>query len=262
MFGPGGNGKSVFVNVVTGIMDGYACVSAMDTFISSHNNRHETELAMLRGARLVTASETEEGKRWAELKIKQLTGGDPIAARFMRQNFFTFKPQFKLTIIGNHQPSLRSVDEAQRRRFNMVPFTRTPKPEEIDRLLEEKVKAEAPAILRWMIEGCLDWQSNGLVRPTSVADATAEYFAEQDLMAHWLEEACDADKGNEWKKAKVPVLFQSWKDYAIRAGEEPGTKKLFSAAMKRRGFESQPGTGGVWEYRGIRLKVMQDRSGE
>ena len=97
----------------------------MDMFTVTHSERHPTDLAMLRGARLVTAIETEEGKRWDESKLKALTGGDPIAARFMRQDFFEYIPQFKLLIAGNHKPSFRNVDEAIRRRVKLVPFTVT-----------------------------------------------------------------------------------------------------------------------------------------
>src|SRR5262249_22650608 len=160
VYGPGGNGKSVFLNIVTNILQAYATTAAMDTFTSSNSDKHPTELAMLRGARLVTASETEEGRAWAESRIKQLTGGDRISARFMRQDFFEFAPQFKLTIIGNHKPVLHNVDDAARRRFNVVPFIR--KPEKPDRELEQKLIREAPGILQWMIEGCLDWQQHGL----------------------------------------------------------------------------------------------------
>ena len=124
--GPGGNGKSVFLNTVSRILGDYARAAPMETFTASIGDRHPTELAMLRGARLVTATETEEGRAWAEARIKQMTGGDPITARFMRQDHFTYTPQFKLTIAGNHKPSLRNVDEAARRRFNIVPFTRRP----------------------------------------------------------------------------------------------------------------------------------------
>ena len=124
--GRGGNGKSVFVNTVAGIIGDYATTAGMDTFTASQHDRHPTELAALRGARLVTASETEEGRAWAEAKIKQLTGGDKIAARFMRQDFFEFNPQFKLLIVGNHQPELRTVDDAMKRRVNIVPFNRKP----------------------------------------------------------------------------------------------------------------------------------------
>jgi putative DNA primase/helicase len=111
----------------------------------------------LRGARLVTATETEEGRRWAESRIKALTGGEKIAAPFMRQGFFEFQPMFKLIIAGNHKPGLRSVDEAIRRRFHLIPFTVTIPPAERDEHLPEKLKSELPGILAWMIEGCLDW---------------------------------------------------------------------------------------------------------
>ena len=112
LYGTGANGKTVFINTIAGMMGDYAVTAAMEMFLASHGERHPTELAMLRGARLVVASETEDGRRWSEAKIKALTGGDKIAARFMRQDFFEFTPQFKLMIAGNHKPSLRSVDEA------------------------------------------------------------------------------------------------------------------------------------------------------
>jgi len=178
VFGPGGNGKSVAVNVQVGIMGDYATTAAMDVFIASAGDRHPADLAMLRGSRLVTASETEEGRQWAESRIKQLTGGDRITARFMRQDFFTFLPSFKLQIIGNHKPGLRNIDDAARRRFNLVPFVQTPAVP--DRQLEEKLKAEWPGILRWMVDGCLAWQRDGLVRPASITTATEAYFADQD----------------------------------------------------------------------------------
>ena len=193
IYGPGGNGKSVFLNVLTGVLRGYATVAAMDTFVASKFASHPTELAALRGARLVTASETEEGRAWAESRIKQLTGGDPVSARFMRQDFFTFRPQFKLLIIGNHRPVLSNVDEAARRRFNIIPFTR--KPAVPDPELEQKLKPEWPGVLRWMIEGCLEWQRKGLIRPPSVTRETESYFADQDLLGQWLDSECDVQLG-------------------------------------------------------------------
>ena len=122
IYGPGGNGKSVFLNTVSAIIGDYATTAAMDTFVASKSDRHPTDLAGLRGARLVAASETEEGRAWAEAKIKAITGGDPISARFMRQDFFTYRPQFKLVIVGNHKPVLKNVDDAAERRFNIIPF--------------------------------------------------------------------------------------------------------------------------------------------
>lgn len=258
VYGPGGNGKSVFLNVITAILGSYATTAAMDTFTASKGDKHPTDLAMLRGARLVTASETEEDRAWAEARIKQSTGGDPVTARFMRQDFFTFTPTFKLTIVGNHQPMLRNVDDAARRRFNIVPFIR--KPDKPDRQLEEKLRAEWPAILRWMIEGCLDWQQNGLVRPESVKNATAAYFAEQDLIGLWLAEKCETRPGDRSTWASSTDLFTSWSFFARGSGEDPGTSKAFGQALQRRGFETHR-LSNARGYYGIKLKSDQPAMG-
>jgi putative DNA primase/helicase len=254
--GDGGNGKSVFLNTVSNILGDYATTAAMDTFSASTFDKHTTDLAMLRGARLVTASETEEGRAWAEARIKQLTGGDPITARFMRQNNFTFLPTFKLTIIGNHQPVLRNVDDAARRRFNIVPFTR--KPAKPDHELEMKLRVEWPAILRWMIQGCLDWQANRLVRPESVTAATDDYFNDQDVFAQWLETQCDCDPGNPYKWEKTAKLFASWVAYAKAAGEPAGTVKSFAPQMIRKGLTPKR-TEVARGFAGVRLKPTDNR---
>jgi putative DNA primase/helicase len=232
VYGPGGNGKGVFQNTVSGILKDYCVTAAMETFTTSPSDRHPTDLAMLRGARLVTASETEEGRAWAESRIKQMTGGDPISARFMRQDFFTFKPQFKLLIIGNHKPSLRNVDDAARRRFNIVLFTYKPPVRDLD--LEKKLEAEWPAILRWMIEGCLAWQRGGLFRPKVVLDATEEYFTEQDSIRQWIEERCETGKGTLADTSAN--LFKSWSSWAVANGEKAGSTKWFAQVLRRLGF--------------------------
>jgi P4 family phage/plasmid primase-like protien len=166
----------------------------METFLASRNEHHPTELAKLCGARLVVSQETQKGRRWDETKIKALTGGDPITARFMHQNFFDFTPRFKLFISGNHKPRLYSVDEAIRRRLLLVPFTVQIPLAQRDKKLFEKLKAEWPAILRWMLDGCLEWQRIGLAPPAVVLNATESYFNEQDTIQQWLDE-CTNDGG-------------------------------------------------------------------
>jgi putative DNA primase/helicase len=251
VYGPGGNGKSVFLNTVSATLGDYACVAAMETFTSSPTDRHPTDLAMLRAARLVSATETEEGRAWAESRIKQMTGGDPISARFMRQDFFTYKPAFKLVVIGNHKPSLRNVDDAVRRRFNIVPFLN--KPPIPDRHLEHKLRPEWPGILRWMIDGCLAWQSDGLVRPAVVAAATDEYFSEQDVLRQWIEECCET--GHRAFTDTSANLFKSWTAYALASGEKPGTQRWFSQSLgKIDGIRKSPDTHRRG-FDGIRLKV-------
>ncbi|WP_216671041.1 phage/plasmid primase, P4 family [Mangrovicoccus sp. HB161399] len=258
IYGGGGNGKSVFLNTVTRIMGDYATTAAMDTFVSSRGDKHPTELALLRGARLVSASETEEGRAWAEARIKQMTGGDPITARFMRQDFFTYTPQFKLTIVGNHAPALANVDDAARRRFNIVPFT--VKPKNPDRQLEEKLQTEWPGILRWMIEGAVAWRQGGLERPESITAATAEYFSEQDLLQQWLQDRVTARPGDQSIYEAKAKLFKDWTNYARAAGEEPGNQKTFAGKMRRHGFADgykklNGASGRVWF--GVELPFME-----
>lgn len=257
--GPGGNGKSLFLNIVGAMLGGYATTAAMDTFTASQSDRHPTDLAKLNGPRMVAASETEEGRAWAESRIMALTGGDQISARFMRQDFFEFTPQFKLVIVGNHKPVLQNVNDAAKRRFNIIPFLHKPAKPDFD--LEAKLKAELPAILRWALDGCLDWQANGLIRPAVVTDATAEYFSEQDTVSQWVSECCDM--GGRNLSETTATLFKSWTKYAEDNGEKPRTTKWLSQVLARLGAEPVKDTPGHRGKRGfLRIAVkLVDTSG-
>ncbi len=256
LFGTGANGKSTFLNAVTGSTGDYHHAAPIETFTASNSDRHPTDLAGLRGARLVTSIETEEGRRWAESRIKALTGGDPIAARFMRQDFFEYVPQFKLLIAGNHKPALRSVDEAIRRRFHLIPFTVTIPPNERDRDLHDKLRDEWPGILAWMIEGCLEWQRLGLAPPAAVTDATAAYLEAQDAIAAWIDEQCER-AATAWERSSL--LFGSWKAWAERSGEPPGDAKRFRDRLELRGIfhKREPGTGRAG-YCGLKLRPAEN----
>lgn len=229
VYGPGGNGKGVYERTIKHVMADYAITAPMDMFAEAHGDRHPTELAMLRGARLVTAEETEQGRAWAQARIKWLTGGDPVTARHMRQDFFTFEPTWKLLLVGNHQPILRNVDDATRRRFNVIPFTF--KPSSPDRTLEERLRAEWPAILRWMIEGCIDWQRNGLQRPAVVTTATDAYFDAQDLLTQWIDESCELAPTFAESNAH---LFKSWAAFSESHGQRAGKSQTLSDELAKR----------------------------
>jgi putative DNA primase/helicase len=251
MFGKGANGKSVFLNTLAAVMGDYAMTASIETFTVSNNDRHPTELASLRGARLVTATETEEGRRWAESRICALTGGDKIAARFMRQDFFEFGPTFKIMIAGNYKPSLRGVGEAMRRRLNLIPFTVTIPEEERDEKLPERLKAEWSGILQWMIDGCVDWQGEGLAKPDAVRRATDEYFEAEDALGNWIGERCVVAPD---ASAPGSGLFNSWRKWADANGEFSGSQKRFSQALLDRGFHQQK-SHGQRLFRGIRPNV-------
>jgi P4 family phage/plasmid primase-like protien len=234
LYGTGANGKSVFVNTIAAILGAYATNAPMDTFMAVHGERHPTDMAGLRGARLVTSIETEQGRRWAESKLKALTGGDKISARFMRQDFFEFIPQFKLVVAGNHKPSIRTIDEAMRRRLHLVPFTVTIPPKRRDKTLPERLLAERDGILAWAVQGCLEWQRIGLQPPPAVMAATEEYFEAEDALGRWLDECCL--HGPNHVELSV-TLFASWKSWAEAAGEFVGSQRRLTDLLLARGFE-------------------------
>jgi putative DNA primase/helicase len=235
LYGTGANGKSVFVNTVSSIMGDYAVTAPIETFTETCNERHETELARLQGARLVTANETATGKHWNEARIKMLTGGDKVPAHFMRQDYFEYVPQFKLMMSGNHKPALRSVGEAMRRRLHLIPFMITIPPEERDPELPEKLKEEWPGILQWAIEGTALWHKDGLKPPEAVVSATAEYFDAEDDLENWIKDRCARDSNGRQGSTE---LYYSWRDWAEQTGRAggAGSQKAFSDSLRDKGF--------------------------
>jgi putative DNA primase/helicase len=255
IYGPGGTGKTVFVNTILRLMGDYACAASMETFTASQFDQHPEELARLHGARMVTASETEAGRKWRENRIKQLTGGDAITARFMRQNSFTFRPRFKLLMLGNHAPTVTNLDDAIRRRFLIASFPH--KPTKPDPHLEEALVEEWPGILCWAIRGAVEWYKHGLPRPAAVNAATQQYFDEQDIFAQWLDETCDVDIGNHAMSARSAELYASWSNFAKAHGEPPGSQATFNGQMRQRGHAGPEQIKALSSkgFRGVRLKV-------
>jgi len=233
LYGTGANGKSVFLNTLAAVLGDYATNAPMDTFMETRTDKHPTDLAGLRGARLVTSIEVEKGRRWAEAKIKSLTGGDKISARFMRQDFFDYKPQFKLLVAGNNKPSIRDVDEAMRRRLHLVPFTVTIPAEKRNHDLPEQLLEERDAILRWAIAGCLEWQRIGLKPPACVLAATEEYLESEDALGRWLQDECQLHPN---ARASTDELYQSWKMWCEKNGEYLPSLRKFSDDLNKRGF--------------------------
>jgi len=219
-----------------GILGEYAQASSMDTFAASKFERHSTDLAAMRGARIVAVSEVAQGVGWNQQRLTQMTGGDKVRARFMRQDEFEYSPKFKLWVVGNHKPELGNVTEAMRRRMNIIPFTS--KPERPDPDLFERLKPEWPGILNWMIQGCLEWHREGLVKPQVICVETDEYFGQQDTFGQWIDECCriDARDPHCWDVALE--LYQSWKQFAEARSAVPGSAKAFAEQLKTRGFRA------------------------
>lgn len=230
LFGPGGNGKGTFVDTLQEIMGDYATGVPVSALMKSNRDRHSTEIFKLLGHRLAVASETESGREWDESRIKYLTGGDPITARPMRQDFITFPPTHKLFVVGNNQPKLGNVDDAARRRFHMIPFTtKIPQP---DKLLREKLRHEYPAILRWGIAGTLAWQHEGLNPPSVVLASTQEYFDDQDVVGRWVDEQCELLPTAETLNKDLYQNFVVWTQKNGDGDALPG-KDTFLTQLRR-----------------------------
>ncbi len=258
VYGPGGAGKSTAVNVLTDLLGDYAIAVATSTLTQKKQADHSEEIARLHGPRMAVANETERNSHWAENRIKEMTGGDKLTAHFMRQNSFSFVPVFKLTIVGNNAPALSDVDTAIRRRFLILPFDNPPTVKDED--LPKRLRAEQAGILSWAIQGCLDWQKNGLLRPGIVDRATAEYFAREDTFTRWIEDDCVVGRQ---EADTTDNLFQSWSHHARQNGEDPGAKnKAFAEKMQKAGFKLVGRAGDTRQrgYRGVRALKKDDFS--
>lgn len=255
LWGSGANGKSTFANVLTGILGDYAAVAPMEVFVEQPGQAHPTELAMLAGARLVTATETDAGRRWATARVKAMTGGDPITARFMRADFFTFRPRFLLILSGNHRPHLQAVDEAMRRRLHLVPFDQHIPAAERDPHLPERLREEWPGILRWMIEGCLRWQRHGLQPPGRVTDTTDDYMAGEDTLGNWLDAATVEDLYAFESSANLYADYAAW---CGQAGERAMSRKRLVHALQDRGMRKKD-TNKARGFEGRRFRPIADR---
>jgi len=255
LFGHGANGKSVFLNTLMAALGDYAVKAPADMLLAGSENRHPTELAMLHGARLVVASEVNPGSRWNESRLKELTGGEPITAHFMRQDDFTYTPAFKLMLGTNHKPRLRTVDEAVKRRLHLIPFTVTIPPAERDPMLPEKLREELGGILTWCVEGAAEWLAGGLQPPDAVVEHTQEYFDAEDRIGEWIEARCDADPENF---TRGPDLLKDFRHWLEEHGEGSITRTPFYEALAARGFKTEIRYKVVW-VRGLALRTAGER---
>ncbi len=251
LYGFGANGKSTFLGTLQAALGDYARQAAPQVLLASRYDRHPTEQADLFGARLVASVEVEDGRRLAEVLVKQLTGGDRIKARFMRQDYFEWEPTHTILLAANHKPVVRGTDHAIWRRIHLIPFEVTIPPSQQDRALPAKLRAELPGILRWIIDGCLAWQRDGLAVPDVVQAATEAYRAEQDVLAPFLEDRCILREGL-WSTSKA--LYAAYEAWCDDNGAELLKQQTFGRALTERGFSRKPGTGGVRGWRGIGLR--------
>lgn len=251
LHGQGRNGKSRFLDAIHALLGPYAKTADMRTFLSQERETIRNDLADLSGVRCVSASEVQEGRRFSEGLVKQLTGGDRIKARFLFQEYFEFLPQFKLFLACNHKPIIRGTDLAIWERIKLVPFTVTIPPEERDKELGSKLRAELPGLLAWAVRGCLAWQQEGLGTPAEVTQATQAYQAEMDVLGHFFEDCCLVSAG---VRVKTGHLYEAYIRWCDRNGETTLTPQAFGRQLSTRGFVQHKGTGGMRYWLGLGLQ--------
>lgn len=253
MHGNGANGKSTLLTLFQHCLGDYALSTPTDTLLSKREaGGIPNDVARLKGARFVAAQETEDGRRLAESRVKAFTGGDKITARFMRAEWFDFDPTFKLWLSTNHKPEIKNADHAIWRRIRLIPFSVTIPDSERDPHLLDKLQAEAPAVLKWALIGCLDWQKHGLGIPDSVATATADYRADSDVLGAFIDESCVHGEAFETPAGRLYSEYRRWAD---DNGQTVVNSTAFGRRMVERGFEKRRASAGVI-YLGIGLRAV------
>lgn len=212
LYGTGRNGKSTFLDVLREILGEYVSNIQPETIMVKNGSGSgiNSDIARLKGARMVTTVEPNEGVRINEGLIKQLTGDDAVTARKLYGNEFEFKPEFKLWMATNHKPIIRGTDEGIWRRIHMIPFTVQIPPEKVDRQLKSKLEREYPAILRWAVDGCLLWQREGLKQPKAVLDMTRAYRREMDVISAFIDDRCQTGEGFYERSSDLYAAYSTW----------------------------------------------------
>lgn len=252
LHGGGQNGKGVFSETIKRLIGDYGQTAPESLFMKDRNQSATNDVARLAGCRMAIAAELEEGAAFAESRIKSLTGGDTITARFLHQEFFDFRPTHHFWISGNHKPSVKGCDLGIWRRIRLIPFTIRIADEAKDPNLADKLARELPGILNWALEGCLRWQSEGLKTPQCVKLATEEYRIEEDVIGQFLADCTDDERDS---RTLISSLYESYQGWAIKGGMKyPLTARILNKKLEERGIQRIKSDGGRY-WKGISLNV-------
>lgn len=237
LYGSGANGKSTFIETCKALLGEYSTTMPMESLLAKSNPSSNTnDLARLRSVRFLSAAEADEGRSLSESKVKLLTGGDTISARFLYGEYFEFKPTHKIFLATNHKPNMGGTDDAIWRRIRLIPFSVTIPPEERDPELQAKLKHELPGILNWAIEGFNKWRQEGLGEPVAVKEATSEYRAAMDVIAHFISDCCDVDPD---ASESAQQLYDAYTEWCDQTGEKPLNQRGFGEKLSEKGFEKK-----------------------
>ncbi|MBY7111398.1 DNA primase [Bacillus sp. 17RED48] len=254
LVGGGSNGKSTFINTIKDLIGEYGKQAKSDTFIKKKDTGANNDIARLVGARFVSAIESEEGEKLSESFVKQITGGEPVLARFLRQEYFEFIPEFKVFFTTNHKPVIGGLDEGIWRRVKLIPFNLNLPSHKRDKRLPEKLSLEMPGILNWVIEGCMKWQQGRLKEPKVVAEATGKYKDDMDILAPFLDEVCYVDdRENESITIEAKELYNVYERWCFNSGERALGNRSFYRMLETKGFGKAKGNGNKTFLTGITL---------
>jgi putative DNA primase/helicase len=234
LFGTGANGKSTFLNTIMYLLGDYAIATPTESFMRKNGDQNTNDIARLRGARFVTTTEAEQGRRLSEPIIKQITGNDRMTARFLYGEFFNFVPTFKIFMATNHKPVIKGTDHGIWRRIKLIPFTTRIEEEKQDKQLEEKLRAEASGILNWLLEGTARWQREKLKAPAAILNATEDYRGEMDIIGNFVKECCIQKPG---VSIRVRELFKAYQDWCMQNNEHVCSERFLSLRLQEIGFQ-------------------------
>lgn len=251
LHGSGANGKSTFIEALLGALGSdYATQAAPNLLMAKTFDAHPTEVADLCGKRFVATVEIGDGRKLAEVLVKQLTGGDTLKARRMREDFWHFRPTFTIFLAANHKPGITGTDHAIWRRILMVPFSVTIPADEQDKTLLEKLQAERAGILAWAVRGCMEWQKVGLAPPPEVLSATQEYREEMDSVGDFIRDRCTALPTLRTKASVLYNAYLAW--HSLEEGGEAMTQTAFGRRLGERGYKNtRTGSGRFWVGLGL-----------
>ena len=259
--GVGANGKSVFVETCSDVLGrgerGYAIAANAEMLMVRKYQEHSTELAQLAGARLVVCSELEDGARFAEARIKQLTGRDSISARFMRRDFFTFTPSHTFLLVANHKPQATVGGPAFWRRLRLIPFNHVVPEGERDPHLPEKLRDEWPAILAWIIRGAADYAQGGMRTPQSIQRATEAYARDEDTLGRFVADQCHLSPGSDLVRINTSKLRSAYEQFCRETGDEPVSPRRFGQELRDRFGVDSTRSNGQRFYVGITLLEVE-----
>ncbi|GHT52228.1 hypothetical protein FACS1894106_0500 [Spirochaetia bacterium] len=254
LFGSGANGKSTFLNTIMNILGDYAIATPTETFMKKNSEQITNDIARLRGTRFVTTTEAEQGKRLSEPLIKQITGNDRMTARFLYGEYFSFIPTFKIFMATNHKPVIKGTDHGIWRRIKLIPFTTRIEEERQDKDLEEKLMAEAPGILNWLLEGTKRWFDERLKAPSVITSATDEYRGEMDVIGAFIKERCVQGQG---AAIRARELFKCYQDWCEENNEHACSERFLGLRLKELGLDQKRLSDGR-HWQGIMVRAQLD----